>query len=75
MKDLQRDPHYTILNPKPGSYGFIVGKNWKDEDMCAAVPVMGSNTKLAIIQHGSVIKICNNVLTARKFIDKLRKNK
>lgn len=75
MKDLQRDPHETILHPKPESYGFIVGKNWEDQDMCAAVPVIGSKTKLAIIQHGKVIKYCNNVLTARKFIASLRKNK
>ena len=75
MRDLQRDHHETILHAKPESYGFIVGKNWEDEDMCAAVPVIGSKKQLAIIQHGKVVKYCKNVLTARKFIDKLRKSK
>ena len=75
MKDLHRDPHCTILDPKPESYGFIVGKNWEDQDMCAAVPVIGAKQQLAIIQHGKVVKYCKNVLTARKFIAKLRKNK
>ena len=75
VKDLHRDPHCTILDPKPESYGFIVGKNWEDEDMCAAVPVIGAKQQLAIIQHGKVVKYCKNVLTARKFIAKLRKNK
>ena len=75
VKDLHRDPHCTILDPKPESYGFIVGKNWEDQDMCAAVPVIGAKQQLAIIQHGKVVKYCKNVLTARKFIAKLRKNK
>jgi len=75
MKDLHRDHHETILHDKPESYGFIVGKNWEDEDMCAAVPVIGAKQQLAIIQHGKVVKYCKNVLTARKFIAKLRKNK
>ena len=75
MKDLHRDHHETILHAKPESYGFIVGKNREDEDMCAAVPVIGAKQQLAIIQHGEVVKYCKNVLTARKFIAKLRKNK
>lgn len=75
MKELHRDENPTILNPKPENYGFIIGKNWNDEHMCAAVPVIGSKTKLAIIYQGSVIKICNNALTARKFIATIRKNK
>jgi hypothetical protein len=74
MKYLQFE-HPTILDAKPGSPGFIIGKNWNDEDMIAAIPVVGSKTQLAIIQHGSVIKYCRNFESAKNFIAKLKGNK
>lgn len=73
MKCLQFE-HPTVLDAKPGSPGFIVGKNWKDEDMYAAVPVIGSRHQLAIIWHGSVIKYCKNYSSARNFIKAHSKN-
>jgi len=74
MKYLQFE-HPTILDAKPGSPGFVIGKNWNDEDMIAAIPVVGSKTQLAIIQHGSVIKYCRNFESAKNFIAKLKGNK
>jgi len=74
MKYLQFE-HPTILDPKPGSPGFIVGKNWNDQEMVAAVPVIGSRTQLAIIYKGSVVKYCRNFESAKNYINKLRKNK
>ena len=40
-----------------------------------AVPVMGSNTKLALIHNGDIIKICRNETSARNLVDKLRAKK
>jgi hypothetical protein len=74
MKYLQFE-HPTVLDPKPGSPGFIVGDSWKDQDMVAAIPVIGSRTQLAIIQHGSVVKYCRNFESAKNYVNKLRKNK
>ena len=65
----------SILEPKPCSPGFIVGKSWNDQDMIAAVPVIGSRTQLAIIYHGSVVKYCRNLESAKKYIEKLKKTK
>ena len=70
MRFLQHE-HPTVLDPKPGSPGFIIGKDWKDQDMVAAVPVIGSKHQLAIIQHGNVIKYCRNYDSAKNFISKL----
>jgi hypothetical protein len=67
LKFLQHE-HPTVLDPKPGSPGFVIGKNWKDQDMIAAIPVMGSKHQLAIIQHGSVVKYCRNLSSAQNFI-------
>jgi len=36
------------------------------------VPVMGSNTKLALIHNGAIIKICRNEISARNLVTKLR---
>ena len=36
------------------------------------VPVMGSNTKLALIHNGAIIKICRNETSARNLVDRLR---
>ena len=40
-----------------------------------AVPVMGSNTKLALIHNGAIIKICRNEPSARTLVDRLRAKK
>ena len=36
------------------------------------VPVMGSNTKLALIHNGAIIKICRNEISARNLVTSLR---
>ena len=36
------------------------------------VHVMGSNTKLALIHNGAIIKICRNEISARNLVTKLR---
>ena len=63
-----------ILDPKPSEQGFIVGK-YDDPLMYAAVPVAGSDTKLAIIHQGNVIKYCRNRQSALNFIQKQSKKK
>ena len=42
-----------ILDPKPTEQGFIIGK-YDDPMMYAAVPICGSDTKLAIVHQGWV---------------------
>jgi len=74
LKFLQHE-HPTILDPTPGSPGFVIGKNWKDQDMIAAIPVMGSKHQLAIIHHGKCIKTCRNYSSAKTFINKTMKKK
>jgi hypothetical protein len=61
-----------ILDPKPTEQGFIVGK-YDDPLMYAAVSVAGSDTKLAIIHQGNVIKYCRNRKSAINFISKHKK--
>ena len=63
-----------ILDPKPSEQGFIVGK-YNDPMMYAAVPVGNSNTKLAIIHQGNIIKYCRNRQSALNFIQKQSKKK
>jgi hypothetical protein len=72
LKFLQYE-HPTVLDAKPGSPGFVIGKNWKDQDMIAAIPVVGSKHQLAIIQHGKCIKTCRNYSSAKTFILSLTK--
>ncbi len=64
----------TILNPKPGEMGFIIGK-YEDPKMYAAVPVAGSSTKLAIIHQAKILKVCRNRASALNFITKHSKGK
>jgi hypothetical protein len=64
----------TILDPKPVEEGFIVG-NWNDPNVYAAVPIAGSNTKLAIIHQGKILKECRNRQSAINFINKHSKGK
>lgn len=56
------------------SEGFTVGK-WEYDTLYAAIPLLGSETKIAIIHKGNHIKTCRNESSARKFIDKHRKGK
>ena len=64
----------TILDPKPVEEGFTVG-NWNDPNVYAAVPIAGSNTKLAIIHQGKILKECRNRQSAINFINKHSKGK
>lgn len=64
-----------ILDSKPQEVGFLVGKNWEDPELYAAVPLMSSTTQLVIIYKGQQIKTCRNRQSARNFIDKHRKGK
>jgi len=64
----------TILDPKPVEEGFMVGK-YEDPLCYAAVPIMGSDTQLAIIHQGRCIKECRNRQSAINFIEKHRKGK
>ena len=61
-----------ILDPKPTEQGFIVGK-YDDPLMYAAVPICGSDTKLAVVHQGWVIKVCRNRKSAINFINKHKK--
>ena len=38
-----------------------------------AIPVMGSNTKLALVHNGAIIKYCRNEQSARNEVERLRK--
>ena len=64
----------TILDPKQIEEGFMVGK-YEDPLCYAAVPIAGSNTKLAIIHQGRVLKECRNRQSAINFIERHRKGK
>lgn len=63
-----------ILDPKPVEMGFVVGK-YDDPKMYAAVPVGGSDVKLAIIHQGKQLKVCRNRKSAISFISKHSKGK
>ena len=54
--------------------GFTVGK-WEYDTLYAAVPLIGSTSKLVIIYQGKQIKVCRNEQSARNFIEKHRKSK
>ena len=64
----------TILDPVSCETGFMTGKD-EDPNVYAAVPIIGSSTRLAIIFKGKVIKECRNRQSAINFIDKHRKTK
>ena len=57
----------TILDTKPVEEGFIVGK-YDDPMMYAAIPIGGSNAKLAIVHQANVLKVCRNRQSAINFI-------
>ncbi len=63
-----------ILDSKPVEQGFIVGK-YDDPMMYAAVPIGGSNTKLAVVHQANVLTVCRNRQSALNFIDRHRKKK
>lgn len=56
------------------SKGFTVGK-WEYDTLYAAIPLIGSTSKLVIIHQGQQIKVCRNEQSARNFIEKHRKSK
>ena len=62
---MKQPPQSRILNPKPVSDGFLVGKNWDDPKLYAAVPLAGSTTKLVIIHEGKQLKVCRNEQAAK----------
>ena len=63
-----------ILDPKHAEQGFMIGK-YEDPLCYAAVPIAGSNTKLAIIHQSRIIKECRNRQSAINFINKHSKGK
>ena len=63
-----------ILDPKHAEQGFMIGK-YEDPLCYAAVPIAGSNTKLAIIHRGQILKECRNRQSAINFINKHSKGK
>ena len=54
---------------KDCEYGFATNDGYY------AVPVMGSNTKLAIVHEGQILKYCRNESSARNYITQHRKTK
>ena len=64
----------TILNPKQVEEGFIIGK-YDDPMMYAAVPIAGSNTKLAVVHQANVLKVCRNRQSAINFIDRYKRKR
>ena len=63
----------NILNPVNQEAGFMVGR-YEELNCYAAVPIMGSTTRLAIIFKGKVIKECRNRQSAVNFIDRHMKS-
>ena len=45
------------------------------DDGYYAVPIMGSKTKLMVINEGELLKECRNELSARNYIKQLRKQR
>lgn len=64
----------SLLDAVPYEEGFIVGK-YDDPMMYAAIPVCGSNTKLAIVHQANVLKVCRNRQSAISFIDKHKRRR
>jgi hypothetical protein len=64
----------SILNPVNQETGFMVGR-YEEPNCYAAVPIVGSTTRLAIIFQGKVIKECRNRQSAVNFIDRHMKSK
>jgi hypothetical protein len=67
---MKQPPQSRILNPKPITDGFLVGKSWEDPKLYAAIPMAGSTTKLMVIYNGQQLKVCRNEQAARNFIKK-----
>jgi len=57
-----------ILEPKPIELGFLMGNY-------AAIPMIGSDTKLMVIHEGKQLKVCRNRKSAIIFIKKHSKTK
>jgi len=60
-----------ILDADPGPIGFVL-----DDGKYAAIPIMGSSTKLMVIwDNCTKMKECRNLQSAKSFVDKLRQKK
>jgi hypothetical protein len=59
-----------ILDCKPGTLPIIVGDGY-----LAAIPLVGSTTKLVVVHNGVVVKVCRNRQSAMTLIYKLKKKK
>ena len=57
-----------ILDAQPGPLPIVVGDGY-----LAAIPVLGSTTKLMVIHNGKPVKVCRNHKSAMNLINKLKK--
>jgi len=57
-----------ILDSHPGPLPIVVGNGY-----LAAIPLVGSTTKLVVIHNGTPVKICRNHKSAATLINKLKK--
>ena len=72
MNNKEQPTNSDILNPQPGRRGFVVGE-WDDPvKFYAAVPY---GNQLAVVHNGTIVKVCRNEESARKFINKCRKSR
>ncbi len=63
-------PNKSILDTKPGyPEGYIT-----KDGMWAAVPILGSKTKLQIIHNGEFVHVARNYPAAKAYILKNKKN-
>ena len=67
--DQQKELESIARFYKDTEHGFAT------KDGYYAIPVMGSNTKLALIHNRAIIKICRNETSARTLVDRLRAKK
>ena len=72
---LKQPPNPYIVDSELKETGFLVGKNWEDPNLYAAVPLGGSDTQLVIIHKGKQLKTCRNRKSAINFITKHSKGK
>ena len=59
----------NILTPKPPKNSFIVGSG---SSLYAVLPI---GNKMCILHEGKQLKVCNNGVSARNFINKHRKRR
>jgi hypothetical protein len=59
-----------ILDSHPGPLPIIVGDGY-----LAAISLVGSTTKMVVIDNGTPVKVCRNRQSAMTLINKLKKKK